>query len=390
MVKENQLTDDRVIPLSPALALFLGYLPGVDDRNQREKKASTHRRDKGIMTSQRGVNRALVLTQLNHRLKDSAPTDRRLFSSEEARWYARSYREWHTWDFCFMTYATMVRTFQDLMAAGYVVARREVEFTQADERITDRRSLMRVMGVYNGKCFSIDYPKLEQAMLADERVQAYYRLMFPARTAPEDDEATSDRPDHTRDRGDHTRDRGDHTRDRGDHTPEIGAITGRDRGDHTPEIGAITPPRSGRSEIISSKSAVHQQDQAGPSSSSGPPGPEPDSRKGDDPEPESSPAPGLGYTKAYALLTRYGIEHTKADELAKTSTPDCVEAWIDYIWLPNAERKRTIENKVGYLIKMLTQVGAWPPGHKRSAAEQAAPAPGRRFLNGPHRDEITH
>jgi hypothetical protein len=161
-----------------------------------------------------------------------------------------------------------------------------------------------------------------------------------------------------------------------------------DQGDQTPLIILIRPPDHPDQRSSESESASDQTLADLSSASGGASAPDNDSQTGDDP-PGPSRAPTLSYTKAYGLLTQYGVKSDTADELAKTAEPERIQAWLDFIYSIKPGKKQ-IENKAGYLISMVKQAGAWPPGHKRNAAEQAAPNPGSRFLNGPLGGEVNH
>jgi hypothetical protein len=397
MSARSPFIQDRAIPLYPGLALFLDYLPGVDDRLPRNKKAKSISRQKrnkageviGVKASYRGMQRALVLTQLDHVLRDSAPTDRRLFIRGTVTWYARSYREWHNMDFPFMPFSTMVKAFQDLIDGGYIMARSETAFVAPDAQIADRKALMRILGSYNGKAFSIDYPKLERAMTAHTGVQAYFADRFRARSEPP-------APKEGSDQGDQTRDQGDQTRDQGDQTPAIRVIAIPDQGDQTPAIRVIAIPDQGdqtRSDVNQSLDQTRSES----SSDQAPAGLIEDSQTSDDRTEKPFKLP-LGYTKSYGMLTRYGIGKKRAEQLALIASPDRIEAWMQDI--DGRREAGTLEGTgTGYLKTMLEQEGAWPPGHKRKEYSQtdpeyydepnmANPPSGKRFLSGKYAGEI--
>lgn len=396
MKEPNQLIDDRVIPLSPVLALYLGYLPGIDDRDARDKsKPRPRRRETGITSSQRGINRALVLTQVNHRLKDSAPTDRRLFAREDTRWYARTYREWHTWDFPFMAYATMVKTFQDLVDAGYLLARLETEFVKPDDLIVDRRALLRVMGVYNGKCFSIDSEKLAQDMAGDDRVRAYYAVMFPNRTTPEDDPATSDQPDQTPLNSGLTSDQDDQTVRSGRSDPpdqvDQRVRSGRSGGSDHPDQRSSESESAGDQSLAESSAA-----EAAPPPTDSRTGAE-ENKKANPEPPTPAPAESIQplylqlsdqQKTAYMRLAAYHVDEREAIEFVQTCALDQITAWCDYVKRANAPDSKltNVRNPGGYIRDMLRK----GPRNYPSPAPKPEPDDGTRFLTGKYAGEINH
>ena len=217
MTRSSPFILDRAIPLYPGLASFLDYLPGVDKAARQRRSKKTGKVSPVTMTT-RGMIRALVIVQLDHRLRDN-PADRDLLVRDGVIWYARSYASWHWWDFrMFMSQPTMTRAFQQLAAAGYIRMRKQTDFVTPDMPLTEAKVIQKVMHVYNGLAWSIDYEKLETAMAASPGIQEYYASREPLLASEGSDQA-------------------DQTR------------AGSDQPDRTPAISLIRQVRSGRSDL---------------------------------------------------------------------------------------------------------------------------------------------
>ena len=123
------------------------------------------------------------------------------------------------------------------------------------------------------------------------------------------------------------------------------------------------------------------------SSAATPPGPA--SRTGDDPA-DRNLAATLSQVQSYQLLYPLSIKSDKAKELAKQTTLECIQAWLAYF----ADRKakgKPVDDVAGYLIKMIQQPGAWPPGHRENKAVQSEDSrSGLRFTSGKFGSEINH
>jgi hypothetical protein len=372
MSKSSPFIRDRSIPLYPGLACFLDFLPGIDpDTARRRTNKDTGKVSQVSMTT-RGIIRSLVLTQLDHRLRDN-PADRDLLIRDGVAWYARSYESWHYWDFrMFMSQPTMKRAFQDLAAAGYILTRKQTDFITPDLPLNEANAIKKIMHVYNGLAWSIDYDRLEAAMADNPEVQAYYARM-ESRAAN-----TSDQPDQTTS-----------TSDQPDQTPRISLIrqVGSERGG-----GSDQPdPTSGISLIRHQQSLDQNQDQRSaeiPPPSAAPPL-EPASGMGDDLTENRQALPALVDDQiiSYARLTAIGVQTRRAQELARTRTFQQITAWLDYIRQCNAPGSTAtrIKSPAGYVVEMLKN-----PENMPRNGDRPEPADGSRFLAGEYGDEINH
>jgi hypothetical protein len=385
MEKKSPFILDRAIPLYPSMALFLDYIPGVDDRSSRDKnKPSSHRRRNprtgelgAVRTTLQGVVRSLVLTQLDHRLNDN-PGDYSLLKLGGTNWYARSFEKWHEWDFPCFPFPRIKKAFQDLIEAGYILARSQVDFPMEGLEIADRKALLRVMRVYTGKAFGIDYAKLETDMAADERVAAYFER-FPGRTKPVAEPVTPDQDDPTDGSG-----RSD-TPDRDDPTPRIETIrqsgSGRsDRADQDDPTERIEPIRDQQSpdqqSLDQSLSSAAAAEAAAP--------PDPDSRRAD--LPENLPPMDQVQQFSYMKLLSMNVDPAIASDYARNRSPIQIEAWIDYVVRANrpGSNIKPVSNPGGFLRSMLEHPDNLPREPK------STPAAGERFLSGHLADEIKH
>lgn len=364
MTKSSPFIQDRAIPVYPALALFLDYLPGVDDHGSRDKSKArprkyTHGRSgkpAEVGATLRGLQREIIMTQLDHRLMNSPRDNYLVVDGDGVRWYACTYEEWRDIDLQFLPFYAIKKGFQDLIEAGYIKARPQTDFMQLADGRLDRKKLMRVTGVYNGKAFTIDYDKLEADMTASAKVQAYYARNQPRRTllpAP----VSSDQGDPTSDQGDQTS-----VRER-----RINAIRGvgsgrseehegtSDQGDPTPRIRVI------RESAESLNQHLDSFDSAATTTSADQ---EPDRRPERGELTENRQAPELSETQviAFAKLTAHGLDIAVARDYALNREERQINAWLDFIRRANTpgSELKPVRNPGGFLRDMLSVPGNYP------------------------------
>lgn len=339
-MNKSPLVADRAVPLYPSLAIFLDHLPGVDKTVRKGREGRSYK----------GMMRALVLTQLHHQLVDSRGDNPRLYIDPDGRrWYARTYAEWHGWDFPYLPAAAVTRLFQDLVKAGIIISKSDVDFlTRADE--STRKMLLRAFRIYNRKAFSIDYDALEARMAADLDVQDYYRTMFPRRSAAlglGDEEFTSDQ-------GDQTSDQGDPTVRSGRSDPLIRVIRQSDQGDQTDHDQSLDQNPDQKPE----------SDSSSPNPLLNPPASETASPKGGDEAGDETARPDPlderieAYEAAYQLLKAQGIHEVVATKLAAKVPPSLIQSWLD-IKLAALRSKREgglgVRSWPGFLIRVLEE-----------------------------------
>jgi len=363
MSKSSPFILDRAIPVFPSLALFLDYLPGIDDRNARDKKKPRqreyiHGRSKKpvqIGVTMRGIQRQQILTQLDHRLIDS-PRDNHLVLADGVRWYACTYEEWSEADLQYLPPYAVKKAFQDLIEAGYIKARPQLDFMQLSDGRLDRKKLMRVTGVYKGLAFTIDYEKLETDMAASPKVQAYFASSQPRRTILPGP-VSSDRPDPMSDQGDP--DTGIRVIPRDGSGRSDVREEQRDQGDPTPRIRVIRDQQSPdqQSAVSDSAAATTSADQ------------KPDQIPGEGDLTKNRQPIVLNEVQAitYAKLVASGLDTSIAKDYTLNREPAQIDAWLDYIRrtrLPNTELK-PVKNPGGFLRDMLKN----PQNYPRDAAQ---------------------
>lgn len=373
MTKASPFIQDRAIPLYPGLAMFLDYLPGVDTAKRQRTSKKTGKTSEVTMTT-RGMVRALVLTQLDHRLQDN-PADRDLLVRDGARWYARSYESWHYWDFRhFMSFPTMKRAFQQLAAAGYILRRSQTDFITPDLALPDRKAILKVMHVYNGLAWGIDYERLEEAMANNAEVQAYYA----SQREPLRDEKGSDQPDPTRPGSDQP-----------DPTPRISLI--RQSGSGRSDPPDQPDPTGGISLIRDQQSLDQTPDQrSAESSAAAEPAPPPDQIPGgsnltENRQPVTPPVElDEEQRTGYMKLAAYYIDPDDALDIVQRCKLSQIEAWMDYIRRANepGSKLKPVERPSGYLVAMLKNPKNYP-----KPAPKPEP-PGQRFKSGPFANDI--
>ena len=374
MSRSSPFILDRAIPLYPGLACFLDFLPGVDPEKPRSRKNKKTGKISEVSMTTRGMVRALVLTQLDHRLQDN-PADRDLLVRGGARWYARSYESWHWWDFkMFMSRPTMTRAFQDLAAAGYILRRNQTDFLNPDMPLAEQNAVKKVMHVYNGLAWGIDYQALEAAMASNPQVQAYYAERTSIMVF-----GTSDQPDQTRPGS-----------DQADQTPRISLIARSDQPDRTSLISLIA-----RSDQPDQRSAESYQtpDQIQTESSAA--AEQPESRTGAEDSNKRATAPpdepagdaaqplylqlDNDQRMTYATLVSHHVDPKDAADIVQRCQPKQIDAWLDYVRRANMPGSNLpeVRNPGGYLVKMLEHPDNYPrPEKKKPTAEE-------KFLNGP-------
>ena len=382
MSKSSPFILDRAIPLYPGLAMFLDFLPGVDPATSRKRTNKKTGKTSPVSMTTRGMIRALVLTQLDHRLRDN-PADRDLLIRDGMTWYARSYASWHYWDFrMFMSFPTMKRAFQDLAAAGYIRTRKQTDLVTGEIPLAERNAVKKIMHVYNGVAWSLDYEKLEADMASHAEVQAYYadreRAALPESSDQADPTgATSDQPDPTprisliRQVGSGRSD----SRDQADPTGGISLIRDQQSLDQTPSqplsefsAAADTDSQTGAEE---NKRAIAEVPATPPV-------------KEKEPLYKNLTTAQVG-TYGH-LVSAFHVDPKDAADIAQRCDPEQIKAWEDYILRANTPGSglKEVGNPGGYLVAMLKHASNYPRPVKGPAQ------PGDRFLRGPMAGEIDH
>lgn len=369
----------------PGLAGFLDFLPGVDSETSRKRQDKDTGKISPVTMTTRGMIRALVLTQLDHRLFDN-PADRDLLVRDGVHWYARSYESWHWWDFrMFMSRPTMTRAFQDLAAAGYVMRRKQTDFVTSDMPLAEQNAVKKVMHVYNGLAWAIDYQKLEADMASNATTQAYFLTVGPKHVLSLSGKS-SDQADQT-----------DAGSDQPDQTPRISLIRQCDQPDQTSAISLIR--LSDQADQRSAESIqTPDQIQTEPSAAAD----EPDSRTGAEENKRTTvqpPAAPAGFTPdplymrldnaqriTYSKLTTLHVDPAKAADIVQRCDPNQIEAWFEYIHRANAPGSGLVEvkNPGGFLIKVLAHPDSWPRPEKKPAT------PAQKYLGGTLGSDIKH
>lgn len=364
MTKASPFIQDRAVPVYPSLAIFLDYLPGVDDHSSRDKskirqREYVHGRSKKpakVGTTLRGLQREIILTQLDHRLIDSPRDNHLVIDDAGGRWYACTYEEWQEADLQFLPFYAIKKTFQDLIEAGYIKERPQTDFMQLSDGRLDRKKLMRVTGVYKGKCFTIDYEKLEADMTASVKVQAYYARNQPRRTllpAPN----SSDQGDPMTDQGDPSS-MGEQRINaiRGDGSGRSEVREGMpDQGDPTPRINVIRESAESlnqQTDSLDSAASTTSADQEA----------DPTPGRGDLTENRQALELDDGQVILFAKLTAHGLDIEIARDYALTRKQAQIDAWLDYIRRsrqPGSELK-PVKNSGGFLRDMLKNPSNYP------------------------------